>query len=508
MHYLVLAAGMIRTNLRDTLFPEDSLVQFTFIFKTIIKRENLFCKIILQILLLLTADSSFSESSMDSTNKTVVIRNIIITGNKTTRPHIIKRELIFHEGDTLNKLTLDAALERSRENLMNIGLFHFVEMQIISDVGEFIDIHIHVTERWYIWPIPFFEVVDRNFNEWWEHRDFKRTNYGLYLSHDNFRGRDESLKLQLRLGYSQRLGLFYSIPYINKKQNTGLSVGAYYTRNHEIAYNTINNKLVYVKDPDKYMRNEYYGFARVTMRKGFNKYYSVFTDYRQNNIADTVIDLNKDYFVNHSLMQQQITLGWTYRNDQRDYQTYALRGDVFELEILKQGIGILKNEPKILSITSAYRKYWELSNRWHFASGIRGRLESKIDIPYFNQRALGYGAEFIRGYEYYVINGQNYFLLKSNLKFTVMPTKILMVPLINTPKFNRMPNTFFINAFFDAGYVDDRQFGKFNSLSNQWQYGYGAGLDYLTYYDIVFRVEYSINRMGERAFFLHFSAPI
>ena len=181
---------------------------------------------------------------------------------------------------------------------------------------------------------------------------------------------------------------------------------------------------------------------------------------------------------------------------------------MFEIEILKQGIGALKHEPAILTLTSAYRRYWELTPRWHFASGIRGKLSGQTDSPYFNQRALGFGGEYIRGYEYYVINGQNYALFKSNLKFTLLPTKILLIKFLNTAKFNRMPNTFFINAFFDAGYVRDRQFGKYNPLSNSWQYGYGLGLDYLTYYDIVFRVEYSINRMGERGFFLHFSAPI
>ena len=447
-------------------------------------------------------------SEGDTSLQTLVVRNIVITGNKTTKSYIIIRELIFHQGDTLNKNVLEAAFTRSKENLINIGLFHFVEMETVPDVASSVTVHIHVSERWYVWPIPFFELVDRNFNEWWRKRDFSRTNYGIYLSHDNFRGRDESLKLQLRLGYSQRLGLFYSMPYINRKQNIGLALGVYYTRNHEIAYTTINNKLVYIKDQEKYLRNEYYVFARISRRKGFHDYYNVFADYRQNNIADTVVLLNKDYFVNNSTQQQQITLGWNYRHDKRDYQTYALKGNVFELEIVEQGFGILENEPQILSITSAYRKYWELTPRWHFASSFRGRITGQRDAPYFNQRALGYGGELIRGYEYYVINGQNYFLFKSNLKFTLLPTKIINFRFLNTEKFNRIPNTFFINAFFDAGYVRDRQFGKNNSLSNSWQYGYGGGLDYLTYYDIVFRLEYSINRMGERGFFLHFSAPI
>ena len=43
--------------------------------------------------------------------------------------------------------------------------------------------------------------------------------------------------------------------------------------------------------------------------------------------------------------------------------------------------------------------------------------------------------------------------------------------------------------------------------SNEFLYGYGLGLDFVTYYDIVFRVEFSANKFGETGLFLHFNAP-
>jgi hypothetical protein len=51
-------------------------------------------------------------------------------------------------------------------------------------------------------------------------------------------------------------------------------------------------------------------------------------------------------------------------------------------------------------------------------------------------------------------------------------------------------------------------FAQENPLANTWQFGYGIGLDYVTYYNLVFSVEYSLNRMGESGLFLHFAAPI
>ncbi|MBK7967415.1 MAG: BamA/TamA family outer membrane protein [Bacteroidetes bacterium] len=60
--------------------------------------------------------------------------------------------------------------------------------------------------------------------------------------------------------------------------------------------------------------------------------------------------------------------------------------------------------------------------------------------------------------------------------------------------------------FFDAGYVSDKQFGYRNSLSNEWQMGYGVSLDVITYYDIRFRFEYALNKIGDSGFYFRIGA--
>jgi hypothetical protein len=89
-----------------------------------------------------------------------------------------------------------------------------------------------------------------------------------------------------------------------------------------------------------------------------------------------------------------------------------------------------------------------------------------------------------------------------------MKTKVVALPLRISDKFKNVPNAFYLNAGFETGYVRDNQFAQSNFLANQYQFGYGLGLDYVTYYNMVFSLEYSINRMGESGFFLHFAAPI
>ena len=45
------------------------------------------------------------------------------------------------------------------------------------------------------------------------------------------------------------------------------------------------------------------------------------------------------------------------------------------------------------------------------------------------------------------------------------------------------------------------------SLANTFLWSSGVSLDYVTYYDKLLRIEFSINHLGEKGVFLHFSNP-
>ena len=75
----------------------------------------------------------------------------------------------------------------------------------------------------------------------------------------------------------------------------------------------------------------------------------------------------------------------------------------------------------------------------------------------------------------------------------------------------------YANLFVDMGYVYAYQqiaYGfndtslPFNSLQNTFMMGYGLGLDFTTYYDVVIRVEGSMNLLGKPGVYIHFIAPI
>lgn len=439
---------------------------------------------------------------------TVVVSDLIITGNHITRLSVITRELYIHEGDTLGQEVYLRAIERTRENLMNTGLFNFVTITQQPVGDRDLVVIIDLKERWYIFPVPIFEMVDRNFNEWVKTGDWSRVNYGAYLNWDNFRGRNESLKFLFRWGYSQRIGISYSIPYINKNQEEGMSFGFGYGRNREANYGVENSEQLLLKNIDSYVRKDISASFRYTRRNGFYNTGTFGVDYRYNSISDTLAQLNPDYLGKGRTSQELIVISWQFRRDRRDYKVYPLKGYLVDFDIVKNGVGLLKNEPDLLYLQSQFKYFHKFSERWFWASSVKGKLSGRSDAPYFNQRGFGFLNDFVRGYEYYVIPGQNFFLNRNSLKFALLPTRVISLPFNFLEKFRTIPYAFYLNANFDAGYVRDRQFKDRNPLANRWIYGYGVGLDYVTYYNLVLRVEYSFNRSGESGFFLHFTAPI
>ncbi|MEO8149251.1 MAG: hypothetical protein ABI723_16515 [Bacteroidia bacterium] len=465
-----------------------------------------FSKVLLLLLLSSPCFAQNTDSTKVAADSTMIsVDRIILLGNKVTRPSIIYRELIFHKDDTLPEYVLDRAIERSRENLMNTLLFNFVQIDKLNDINNKRSIVITMTERWYIFPIPIIEFVDRNFNEWLKTKDFSRINYGFVLSDNNFRGAKELFQVSARFGYSQKFAFNYVIPYLNRAQENGLNLMGGYNRNHEISYTLTDSKLTFYKNEDIYVRKEYYGLVRYTHRDRIYNYASFGVEYRFSSIADTVAKLNDRYFVNGTTFEQFIALGYKWSRDMRDYKIYSLHGYYFDAEVNKVGLGILKNEPNLLFITSSFKNTNEISRRWHLGYSIKGRICGQSEAPFYNQRALGYQNDFVRSYEYYVINGQSFALAKTNLKFSLVPQRIFYLGAIGSDKFNTIPYAFYLNAFCDVGYVRDKVFAETNPLANQFLPGYGLGIDFVTYYNIVIRLEYSFNKFGENGFFLHFT---
>jgi outer membrane protein assembly factor BamA len=439
----------------------------------------------------------------------ITVNKIFIEGNKITKPAIINRELIFHEKDSLDTNKLKNILEQSRKNLLNTALFNFVTIDTLNTHDGKTDIRISVVERWYIWPMPFFQINDRNFNVWWQTKDFYRADYGINLDWENFRGRKESLIVMIRAGFDQTFALSCKIPYINKSKTIGMGISGGYTGNHEVAYETQKDVQLFYKDDDKYVQQNIFAAFNITYRPDIFNYQIFQVNYNHYLFSDTLLKLNPHFAANEHM--QYFTFYYLFRSDHRDIAAYPLKGYYFDLEINKNGFGILKNENLFASyLHTSIRKYWQIHNRWYFASGINAKLSDNASQPYFMERGLGYGPNFVRSYEYYVVDGQDYALLKTNLKYELIKTGMKKLNFIPSKKFSLFYYAVYLGCFADAGYVDNvnKLETVNNCLPNTCLYGTGVNVDIVTYYDVVWSVQYSINKMCQHGLFLHFSAPI
>jgi len=444
----------------------------------------------------------------------LVITGIEIEGNKITKERIVTREIMFDVGDTITESNLNILVEKSRENLMNTSLFNFVNHEIIKqeETGASVMVRFILTERWYIWPWPTIEFADRNFNTWWkENRDLSRMSYGVVLKWANFRGRKELLELTARFGYIEQYGFDYTIPYLNKKGTLGMGIGASYGRTKEVPVINFNDELVYYKDDNEFVMEGVKAYLSLTYRKEIYNTHTMKVEYNWSKFQDTLIKINPDFSVDDKTQLQYFSLLYQYKSDHRDYKPYPLDGYYFDVELVKRGLGIHDNgDLDVFYVLTTFRKYFDLGRRFYFASGLNSKFSNNADQPFYMSRAIGFGRDIVRGYEYYVVNGHNFGIFKNNLKFALLPTRTYDIDFIKSEKFGKVHYAFYLNAFFDFGYADNvtSDPNLNNTLENSLLFGYGLGLDFVTYYDLVFRFEYSFNHMGEHGFFLHFTAPI
>ncbi|MFN3589506.1 MAG: outer membrane protein assembly factor, partial [Spirosomataceae bacterium] len=111
---------------------------------------------------------------------------------------------------------------------------------------------------------------------------------------------------------------------------------------------------------------------------------------------------------------------------------------------------------------------------------------------------LGFSANLVRGYELNVIDGQTFFLGKTNFKYKLFDKVFDLSKLIKIKQFNTLPIASYATFYADAGYVRNTVPQNSNtSLGNKWLYGGGVGLDIITFYNTIGRFNYSVNREGE-----------
>ncbi len=436
----------------------------------------------------------------------LIVRNIDITGNKLTKEYVIVRELPFRIRDTIPVAELGEVISRSEDNLMNTSLFNFADLS--TDIeGRDLYIHIRVVERWYIWPVPIFEHAERNFPSWLRNPEFSKLNYGIQVNWNNFRGRRELLEFKARFGYKEQFGLTYSVPNLGRNQQHGISFGINKFRQHEIIIGTEANQPLYYKDESRYAYETLSPLVVYTWRPGL---------YMSHNIALSWSDVvfRNDRFHEEYLgvpageHLRWFNLSYSADLDYRDYKAYPLKGYMLAFRLLQQGVGLVKDfkySKTYLTLLGA--SHVKLLPRVYLGDVAKVRLTKDEKLPYYFREGIGYNTS-LRGFEYYLIDGNSYFISSNSLKYAVIPGITHRLKWIPMEQFSKIHLSLYANLFFDFAGVRGNWYDySDNNLVNKFLYSTGIGFDLVSYYDQVYRLEFTLNSLGETGIFLHLETP-
>lgn len=473
------------------------------------QQERKYCFCIIAAFLFcssLFAQTSMSENGADTSVKTTTeflyeVGNIIITGNKRTKQFIILREIPFKTNEQYPLPVIVKKFEDARRQLMNTALFHSVVVAAKSFEGNKIHVTVNLKERWYLFPVPYLKPVDRNLNQWIveQKASLSRVNYGAKLLYNNATGRNDKLRLWLINGYTKQLSFSYDRLYIDKKLKWGMTAGFGIGKNREVNYNTVNDKQVFLKDNNNYLRSFTRANLELTYRRAIKTRHSFGIGYTAEKVKDTVVQLNPAYFGanGNTIRYPDVFYSMSYYD--LDYIPYPTKGYAVQLFVGKSGINKVNNQWNVSIKSSAS---WHLWPKTFLNLNLYGSIKAPFKQPYFNQRFLGYGDVFMQGYEYYVVDGVAGGYLKTTLTREVLNFNIRIPPVKKGKEAQRIPFRIFAKVYGNTGYVHNPQPGD-NFLSDKMLYSGGFGIDILTFYDVTFKLEWTFNQLGQNGIFVH-----
>lgn len=442
---------------------------------------------------------SISDNVLLDDSTIYQIRTIVIKGNKQTRDNIAFREVALKAGESYSGRDLFKRLRLTKEQLMNTTMFVNVSSQQFLAPNGQLDIVITVAERWYIFPIPYFKVVDRNWNVWIN--DYKaslsRTQFGLKLTHNNTTGRNDRLNIWVIAGYTQQLEFKYQSPFVDKKMEKGFTVGMSYGRNRELNFATDSNRQKFYTLPN-FGRSYFRAEGAFSYRKGSQMRFYLRSVYGLERIDSVFLKLNPSY-LNGRTQATFFDLSATYQYLNVDFIPFPMRGWYVDFTVAKR----FSSAIPMVQISGRMLATWQFLPKTYinFQSAFGANLQRQR--AFFNTRLMGYGSLWMQGLEYFVMDGTWGAMGRTTLR------RKLFKATFNGPEkwktYSKIPFTFYFKTFGNIGYAFHPEPGT-NFMNNRLLRTAGFGLEIASIYDFVLKLDYSFNQFGQSGFFLHTSA--
>lgn len=439
----------------------------------------------------------------------VQIKDISIEGNRKTKGHVILNELNFTKGDSIEIAKLDAFIEKNRQQVLSTGLFNEAKLLLVNWEAYEADLVIDVQENWYIFPTPIFELADRNFNVWWQEqgRSLDRINYGVKLSHYNFVGNKDPLRLKIQFGYIRKFELDYVYPYLNKERTLGIGGNIFYSDNKEIAYITEGNKTQFRKAADeRVLLKRFRTGLNLNYRPNVNFWHNLRLEFHRNTIDPFVRDsLNANYFLDNRTSIRFFFAEYDFQYDKRIYPTYPQGGFLVFANVKKEGFGIF-NDYNNLQLFAGIEYYYRPHPKLTLATRLKGKTNlDRSRVSFANNTGLGWlQSDVVSGFDLYVMDGTDYVISTNSMRLKFFDKNLKMAKWLPR-QFEHMSMQLFFRFNFDHAYVNERDYTESNTLNNRWFYGFGPALDVIIFNNFLYSFEYSINDLGEHGLFIQTS---
>jgi hypothetical protein len=433
-----------------------------------------------------------------SKNNIVTIADIAVNGNKKTKSYLILRELSFQQQDSFPENELEKKLLLAHDQLINTSLFVDVQVSVASRQGNLLFINVDVKERWYLFPLPYFKLVDRNLNDWivQDKASFDRVNYGIKFMQNNVSGRNDNLNIWLINGYNTEIDLKYVQPFADKSLKNGYQLNFVYATQHELNYNTDLSKQLIYTAPGPAFHNLNFS-ASYLYTPAIKTRHSFTLGYAQDKISDSVFQLNPDFFSGNAKNIRYPFFSYTLVYTNVDNVAYPTRGFRGDFTFTKKGVDQLMNVWQFIT-HATYTIPLAPKMQLQFTEG--SSLTLPFHQPFYNKQLFGYGDAYLQGLEYYVIDGVAGAVVRAALRREIFTLNLNTH--LKSKIYNKIPFHFYLKTYGNLGYAYNPDPGN-SLLNNRLLETEGFGLDIVTIYDLVFKIEYSFNQLGQQGIFIH-----
>lgn len=416
-------------------------------------------------------------------------------------------KLIQLEGKLLDAVDTLKVISQAEIDLYNTKLFAQVSHTTKTN-GKHIEITFILKERWYTYAVPYFDLIDRNFNEWWVTRNHElhRVIIGADLTQKNATGHNDDLSFSFLAGNQTRIGLDYELPNNFKNGKYGMGFSFQYHSYRNVNYDNKNNQLAFLASDDVLL-NRWLGQLSLSYHLDFNKEFWFNVGYQNENVSTVITDLNPNY--NGAEGLEKLNFGFIrvgLRLDNRDVRGYAQKGQLIWAELSSYAF-FTQSNLNFFELNARYTRHIPFFKKADLALSSIAKLSPSTARPYYLNRGLGWGINSIRCYDYYVADGNGFFAQKASFRYRLIDTK-LSLKRIKWQPFQIIPIKAASKLFFDIAYVNNEKYLFQGDFLNEPLYSYGLGLDIIVFDDAVWRFEYGLNHQGNAAFFLNFTSAI